>query len=92
MTGKISQWRTVTAVLILGLMVLVSMMIAGRMPDTMGEKAFESSCWTFVFMSGLLCGKSLGQYAATGGGVSGVVKAVFTNAKPDSIPPPAPTP
>jgi hypothetical protein len=89
---KISQYRTVGSVIILAAMLLVALAMCLHSPSSIAGEAFGTAAWCLVACAGLLAGKSLGEYAATGGGISGIVKAIFTNAKPaDPSAPPIPS-
>lgn len=87
----LSQWRTVIAVVVLGSMLLAGWWLACSAPETsIGAVAtmFSAFAWAVVGLGVAVAGKSGVEHLAGGGGIKGVVAALFTNAKPE---PPIPT-
>jgi hypothetical protein len=86
---KISQWRTVGAILVLAAMTLFAFWLAGRMPEGLATHIFDTLAWTFAGMALVIAGKASVQHLAGGGGLKGAVAALLTDAKPEE-PPKAP--
>ena len=88
---KISQYRTVGSVIILAAMLLGALAMCLHSPSAIAGEAFGTAAWCLVACAGLLTGKSLGEYAAGGGGIAGIAKTIFTSARPESpVAPPSP--
>lgn len=78
----LSQWRTVLAVLSLGLLLVVSLLICAQLPEHMAIEMYGVAAWSIVGLAIVVGGKSAAQHLAAGGGIKGAVAALFTDAKP----------
>lgn len=85
----LSQWRTVIAVLLLGLLLLVALLICAQMPERMAIELYGSAAWTIGVLAALVAGKSAVQHLGNGSGVRGAIAALITEAKPAATPEPA---
>lgn len=79
----ISQWRTVAAILALGVLLLVALVVCAQLPETFGVKLYESAAWSIVVLAVTVAGKASVQHLAGGGGVKGAIAALMTEAKPN---------
>ena len=80
-----AQWRTVIAVEILGVNLLIGLWVVcrteGLIAMAMGA-IFAAFAAAIVGLGGFISGKSMVEHLANGTGVKGAVSALMTNAKP----------
>ena len=79
------MWRTVAAVLALGLMLLAGLWICSQITGPvalMAAALFSSFALAIVGLAGVLGSKSMVEHLANGTGVKGAVSTLLTNAKP----------
>jgi len=84
-----SQWRTVAAVLVLGLMLLAGLWMCSQIAGPvalMAAALFSSFALAIVGLGGILGTKSAVEHLAEGGGIKGAVSALMTDAKPGEPP------
>jgi hypothetical protein len=87
--NKPSQWRSVLVVMFLAAVLLAGLSLAITKSNEQVVKLYDSfSTGLWIMALGLL-GKSVGQYAAGGGGLKGMASALLTESKPGEPPAPA---
>jgi hypothetical protein len=82
---KLSPWRTVIAIEVLGLDLLVGLLIVCAVPDYLAVvigTVFVAFAGAVVGLGGVLGTKSAVEHLAGGSGVKGAVAALMTDAKP----------
>jgi hypothetical protein len=80
-----SQWRTVAAVLVLGLMLLTGLWMCSQIAGPvalMAAALFSSFALAIVGLGGILGTKSAVEHLANGSGVKGAAAALMTDARP----------
>ena len=86
---QLSQWRTVIAVELLGLNLLIGLLVICNVPDYLAVvigTVYVAFAGAIVGLAGVLGGKSMVEHLANGSGVKGAVSALMTEAKPDEEP------
>jgi hypothetical protein len=86
---QLFQWRTVIAVELLGLNLLVGLLLCCAITGPvalMASALFSPFALAIVGLAGVLGGKSAVEHLAGGSGVKGAVAALMTDAKPGEEP------
>ncbi|OFW58407.1 MAG: hypothetical protein A2Y75_01480 [Candidatus Solincola sediminis] len=86
---RFARWRTVIAIEILGVMLLLGLLLACSVDESLAAviaTMFIAFASAIVGLATNLAGKSAVEHLASGGGVKGAAKALLTNTKPEQPP------